>query len=178
MYVSARVVHCEQCGRAWLKGYYEGDLEVDPQAECGERHFVWVELSTVDLYRIAASSGQRSLDLTKFEARKAVPAQAATDAGPAPLAPAAEGGPTMSKDSPITSDPNDPRNAVEPPLDEMRARVLIARGILTIDDVITMIENGDVIVPVAEPYVQPGDVGRDRGTGRRRHPVPRPRTPG
>ena len=84
----------------------------------------------------------------------------------------------MSKDSPITSDPNDPRNAVEPPLDEMRARVLIARGILTIDDVITMIENGDVIVPVAEPYVQPGDVGRDRGTGRRRHPVPRPRTPG
>ena len=72
MYVSARVVHCEQCGRAWLKGYYEGDLEVDPQAECGERHFVWVELSTVDLYRIAASSGQRSLDLTKFEARKAV----------------------------------------------------------------------------------------------------------
>lgn len=61
----------------------------------------------------------------------------------------------MSKDNPITSDPNDPRNAVEPPLSEMRARVLIARGILTIDDVITMIENGDVIVPVAEPYVQP-----------------------
>jgi len=155
MYFSARVVHCEQCGRAWLMGYYEVDLEVDPQAEWGERHFVWVELSTVDLYRIAASSGQRSLDLTKFEERKGVPAQTATDAGPTPLEPTAVRGASRSKNNPITIDPNDPRNAVETPMSDFRATVLLTRGILTVDDILTMIENGDVIVPVAEPYVQP-----------------------
>lgn len=178
MYFSATTEHCSRCGRTWLQGYYE--VDINPIAEWGERHFVRAELSTLDLYRIAASDGQHSLELTEFEARKARPTETAADTKNATRTTVAEGGPTMNDDVPTTearhpdnwrspnadrwsekrdhswaSDPNDPRNAVEPPLDEMRARVLIARGILTVDDVITMIENGDVIVPLAEPYVQP-----------------------
>lgn len=66
-YFSATRRHCRHCGRDWLIGYYE--VDDDPLAEWGQRHFIIAELTPLDLYRIAINDGRSSLDIRAFEAR-------------------------------------------------------------------------------------------------------------